>query len=107
MFCRRIASHQPLSSHDYSPWETVLGNGFLCVLGTGGGEKAFGKKEISPFVLWFTGLPGSGKTTLANAVYEKLSVNGYRLERLDGDKVRSIFPATGFSKEERDIQSNV
>ena len=63
----------------------------------------FGKKEISPFVLWFTGLPGSGKTTLANAVYEKLSVNGYRLERLDGDKVRSIFPATGFSKEERDI----
>ena len=57
----------------------------------------FGKKEITPFVLWLTGLPGSGKTTLANATYEKLSKNGYRLERLDGDKVRSIFPTTGFS----------
>ena len=63
----------------------------------------YGKKEITPFVLWFTGLPNSGKTTLANAVYEKLYQNGYRIERLDGDKVRSIFPATGFSKKERDI----
>jgi adenylylsulfate kinase len=63
----------------------------------------FGKKEITPFVLWFTGLPSSGKTTLANVVYEKISSNGYRGERSDGDKVRSIFPATGFSKEERNI----
>jgi len=61
----------------------------------------FGKKEITPFVLWFTGLPSSGKTTLANVVYEKISSNGYRVQRLDGDKVRNIFPATGFSKEER------
>jgi adenylylsulfate kinase len=61
----------------------------------------FGKREITPFVLWFTGLPCSGKTTLANVVYEKISSNGYRIQRLDGDKVRSIFPATGFSKEER------
>lgn len=63
----------------------------------------FGKKEITPFVLWFTGLPSSGKTTLANVVYEKISSNGYRGERLDGDKVKNIFPATGFSKEERNI----
>nr|NIN01786.1 adenylyl-sulfate kinase [candidate division Zixibacteria bacterium] len=63
----------------------------------------FGRKEISPFVLWFTGLPSSGKTTLANAIYEELSKNGNRVERLDGEKVRSIFPATGFSKEERDM----
>ena len=60
-----------------------------------------GKKEITPFVLWFTGLPSSGKTTLANVVYEKISGNGYRVQRLDGDKVRNIFPTTGFSKEER------
>jgi len=63
----------------------------------------FGRKEIPPFVLWFTGLPSSGKTTLANAIYEQLSKNGNKVERLDGDKVRSIFPATGFSKEERNI----
>lgn len=61
----------------------------------------FGKKEITPFVLWFTGPPSSGKTTLANVVYEKIWSNGYRGERLDGDKVRDMFPTTGFSKEER------
>jgi adenylylsulfate kinase len=61
----------------------------------------FGKREITPFVLWITGLPGSGKTTLANAVSEKLSKNGCKIERLDGDRVRRLFPATGFSKRER------
>ena len=61
----------------------------------------FGKKPVIPFVLWSTGLPGSGKTTLANLVYEKLTKNGYRVERLDGDTVRRIFPTTGFSKEDR------
>ncbi|MCF7870306.1 MAG: adenylyl-sulfate kinase [Candidatus Omnitrophica bacterium] len=60
-----------------------------------------GKKDITPFVLWFTGLSGSGKSTLAEAVYGKLKHSGYRIEHLDGDKVRSIFPKTGFSKEER------
>lgn len=61
----------------------------------------YGKKEMTPFVLWFTGLPGAGKTTLGNAVFERLSKNGYKVERLDGDKIRQIFPSTGFSKEER------
>lgn len=60
-----------------------------------------GKKDITPFVLWFTGLSGSGKSTLAEAVCKKLKHSGYRIEHLDGDKVRSIFPKTGFSKQER------
>ncbi|NIS69869.1 MAG: adenylyl-sulfate kinase [Proteobacteria bacterium] len=60
-----------------------------------------GKKEVTPFVLWLTGLPASGKTTLANAVHKRLSSDGYKVERLDGDTVRSIFPSTGFSREER------
>lgn len=63
----------------------------------------FGRKEISPFVLWFTGLPASGKTTLADSVAKKLSQVGFKVERLDGDNVRNIFPKTGFSKEERNI----
>ena len=63
----------------------------------------FGKKEISPFVLWFTGLPSSGKTTLADDVSKKLTKNGFKVERLDGDRVRNIFPNTGFSKEERNL----
>ncbi len=62
----------------------------------------FGKKTVDPVVLWFTGLSGSGKSTLANETYEYLKQKGYKVERLDGDNVRSIFPNTGFSKEERD-----
>jgi len=61
----------------------------------------FGRKDVTPFVLWFTGLSGSGKSTLSNAVYDRLKKAGYKIERLDGDKVRSIFPKTGFSKQER------
>ena len=61
----------------------------------------FGKKEIKPAVLWFTGLSGSGKSTLSEAVYQKLLDKGLRVEHLDGDNVRHIFPKTGFSKEER------
>lgn len=63
----------------------------------------FGRKEVSPFVLWFTCLPGSGKTTLADYISKKLSMIGLRVDRLDGEKVRNIFPEIGFSKEERNI----
>lgn len=61
----------------------------------------WGKKQVSPFVLWFTGLPCSGKSTLADAVAEYLEKIGVKTERLDGDNVRKIFPGTGFSREER------
>jgi adenylylsulfate kinase len=54
------------------------------------------------FVLWFTGLSGSGKSTLADRIYTYLTKRGYRVERLDGDTIRSIFPNTGFTREERD-----
>ncbi len=63
---------------------------------------SFGKKEIRPAVLWFTGLSGSGKSTVADWVADALVQRGLKVERLDGDKVRDIFPATGFSREERD-----
>ncbi len=56
------------------------------------------------FVVWFTGLPGSGKTTIANAVASKLRELGYRVEVLDGDWVRkTINPDAGFTREERRI----
>jgi adenylylsulfate kinase len=55
-----------------------------------------------PAVIWLTGLPASGKTTIAQGVFKYLSDNGYRVEHLDGDIVRTMFPRTGFSKEERD-----
>lgn len=47
-----------------------------------------GKKAVEPFVLWFTGLPASGKTTLADRVHDMLSAKGLRVERLDGDTIR-------------------
>lgn len=60
------------------------------------------KENIKPCVLWFTGLSGAGKSTLAEHINSELKAAGLRVEHLDGDKVRKIFPQTGFSKEERD-----
>ena len=40
------------------------------------------------FVLWFTGLSGSGKSAVADRVAEKLVERGLKIERLDGDIVR-------------------
>ena len=41
------------------------------------------------FTLWFTGLSGSGKSTIANAITPKLQALGKRVEILDGDEVRT------------------
>jgi adenylylsulfate kinase len=59
------------------------------------------KKE--GFVLWFTGLSGAGKTTLAEAVVPRLRAAGKRVEVLDGDIVRThLSKGLGFSREDRD-----
>ncbi len=60
----------------------------------------FGKKEIPSFVLWFTGLPASGKKALADAVHRQLIADKLKVERLDSLDVRPLFPETGFSLEE-------
>jgi len=55
------------------------------------------------FVLWFTGLSGAGKTTLAVALEPELRKRGVKTERLDGDIVREgLTRDLGFSKEDRD-----
>lgn len=59
-------------------------------------------KDQKGFVLWLTGLSGSGKSTLAEQLYEHLERRGKKVERLDGDVLRGVFPNTGFSKESRD-----
>jgi len=53
--------------------------------------------------VWFTGLSGSGKTTIAKRVEAALREAGVKVERLDGDVVRqSLTRDLGFSKEDRD-----
>jgi len=56
------------------------------------------------FTLWFTGLSGSGKTTIAHLVGPALDERGCLVEYLDGDTVRThLSKGLGFSKEDRDI----
>jgi adenylylsulfate kinase len=55
------------------------------------------------FTLWFTGLPCSGKTTLATNVEEILLERGLPVEVFDGDEIRTnLTKGLGFSKEDRD-----
>jgi adenylyl-sulfate kinase len=55
------------------------------------------------FTLWFTGLSGAGKTTIAEIVGPELERRGRIVEYLDGDAVRQhLSKGLGFSKEDRD-----
>jgi len=55
------------------------------------------------FTLWFTGLSGAGKTTIAHLVGPELERRGHIVEYLDGDTVRThLSKGLGFSKEDRD-----
>ena len=55
------------------------------------------------FCLWFTGLSGAGKSTIANIVVDELRARGRRVELLDGDELREHLSAgLGFSKQDRD-----
>src|SRR5881409_4194922 len=55
------------------------------------------------FTLWFTGLSGSGKTTIAHLLGPALDERGCIVEYLDGDTVRThLSKGLGFSKEDRD-----
>lgn len=61
----------------------------------------WGKKQIEPFNLWFTGLPLSGKTTIADKVYIELKKIQIPLERIDSKDVRELIPNIGYTREDK------
>jgi adenylyl-sulfate kinase len=62
-----------------------------------------GTKTVEGLTVWLTGLSSAGKTTISQALYEKLCARGHRVEWLDGDIVRQhLSKGLGFGKEDRD-----
>ena len=61
----------------------------------------WGNKRIEPFNIWLTGLPLSGKTTIADKVYKELEKLSIPIERLDSKDMRKVIPNIGFSREDR------
>jgi adenylylsulfate kinase len=63
-------------------------------------EKLLGQKGV---VVWFTGLPSSGKSTIAHAVEAELHERGHLCYVLDGDNIRhGLNKNLGFSPEDRE-----
>jgi adenylylsulfate kinase len=61
------------------------------------------RRREGGFTLWFTGLSGAGKSTIAHLVGPELDRRGHVVEYLDGDTVRThLSKGLGFSKEDRD-----
>jgi adenylyl-sulfate kinase len=59
--------------------------------------------DAKGFTVWFTGLSGSGKSTIAEMLFHEFQARGLKTEILDGDEVRkNLSKGLGFSKEDRD-----
>ncbi|MBO0811024.1 MAG: adenylyl-sulfate kinase [Microlunatus sp.] len=62
------------------------------------------KDSVAGATLWFTGLPSSGKSTIAHALADELRADGVDVHVLDGDDVRPyLSKGLGFSREDRNI----
>ena len=60
------------------------------------------KNNDNGLVIWMTGLPGSGKTTIADSLSKRLITSGRKVAVLDGDEVRqNLSSDLGFSKDDR------
>src|SRR5437016_3002436 len=60
--------------------------------------------EQQGVTIWLTGLPSSGKTTLARGLESRIKELGMRVERLDGDDIRQDLSSDlGFTRRDREI----
>ncbi|MGE0554495.1 MAG: 3'(2'),5'-bisphosphate nucleotidase CysQ [Gemmatimonadales bacterium] len=95
---RNSGAHEPRRSPLVYNQPELKNDGFVIGLADSEVETASAEGRV----VWFTGLSGAGKSTIARRVVEELERAGRPVEYLDGDTIRDIFPATGFSREERD-----
>jgi len=60
--------------------------------------------STSGATLWFTGLPSAGKSTISHALADRLVLDGFKVQVLDGDAVRPYLSAgLGYGRTDRDI----
>ncbi len=70
-------------------------------------EQTYPPRHRQGLTIWFTGLSGSGKSTVAHALVERLAEFGRNVSLLDGDEIRThLSKGLGFSKEDRDANIN-
>lgn len=62
---------------------------------------SFGKHEVQPSVIWISGLSGSKKKELAEAVSSALKTKKLKVEILNGENIRTLIPNIGFSRDQR------
>jgi bifunctional enzyme CysN/CysC len=61
-----------------------------------------GESSTTTFVIWFTGISGAGKSTIASIVEERLNALGLEVHNLDGDALRhGLNRDLGFSDDDR------
>jgi bifunctional enzyme CysN/CysC len=83
--------------------ETVAAGMIASVFDEPAGERSAASQTRGGMVVWLTGLSSAGKSTIAQALYERLWAAGRRVELLDGDVVRQhLSKDLGFTKADRD-----